>query len=147
MGIAVIAHAWMTYSFSPSGCCQLAGRDDAVVLDWADKHLPVDANIAIASADLSLNSFGEPLQSTGTDAGIWITPLAQRTTTHLPYTTDFTSSHTHALICDKRITYVYIGARPQSFDPELFLKKPDWYEYILFLPNAKIIRVLGCNPA
>ena len=89
LAIAIIIHAWTTYNFSPSKCCQLVSRDDAVALDWMDKNLPANARIAIASADLSLTAFSSPMLGTGSDAGIWVTPLTGRAVFALPYSTDF----------------------------------------------------------
>ncbi len=144
---AILINAWALYDFSPSSCCQLAGRDDAVAMDWIDKNLPADARIAIASADLMLNSFGMPMQNTGTDAGIWVTPLTHRATLSLPYAIRFAEPNTYALLCKMKITYIYVGIRQQSFNTEFVTANPALYEFILFLPNAKIVHVLGCESA
>jgi hypothetical protein len=144
IAVYIVVQAWMTYSFLPSDCCQLVSRDDAVALDWMDKNLPRDARIAIASTDLILDNFSRPMQNTGTDAGIWVTPLTKRVAVPLSYTTDFIDQRTHTLLCDMHITYVYFGARLQSFNSVSITTKPEWYEIVLFFPNVKIAGVHNC---
>ncbi|MBI5962420.1 MAG: hypothetical protein HY863_03000 [Chloroflexi bacterium] len=139
----VILHAWISYNFYPSDCCQLADRNDAAALDWINKRAPADAHFAIASADLRLNAFGTPMQSAGTDAGIWIAPLTQRATLPLTYLTDFTTQSTHDLLCDQQVTHIYIGAMPQSFN--LVETNPEWYETIFVLSKTQIVQVTGCG--
>jgi hypothetical protein len=145
LAASIIIHAWATYNFSASDCCQLVNRDDAVALDWMDKHLPVDARIAIASTDLNLNAFGRPMRGAGTDAGIWLAPLTQRTILALPYSTDFVTQSTHDLLCQQHVTHVYVGARPQSFESNFAEAQPVWYETIFSLPNVRIVQVINCE--
>jgi hypothetical protein len=145
LAAVVIIHAWTTYNFSPSDCCQLVSRDDTVALDWMDKHLPANAKIAIASTDLSLTAFGAPMSGTGTDAGIWVVPLTGHTTLALPYSTDFISQSTHDLLCQQQVTHIYVGDLPRSFDPSFVDAKPAWYKTIFFLPGASIVQTLGCK--
>ena len=144
LAASIIIHAWATYNFSPSDCCQLVNRDDAVALDWMDQHIPADARIAIASTDLNLNAFGRPMQGAGTDAGIWVAPLTQRATLTLPYSTDFVTQSTRDLLCQQHVTHVYIGASPQSFESDFAEAKPAWYEVIFSLPNVRIVQVINC---
>jgi len=143
--VFILYYAVTNYNFSPSDCCQLAGRDDAAALDWMDSQLPADARIAIASADLSIDTISAPMQGTGTDAGIWVAPLTGHSVTALPYYTDFLSQEMHASLCDQQVTHIYIGARPQSFKADFVKDAPTWYETIFQLPNAQIVKVLGCN--
>ncbi len=143
--VFILYYAVTNYNFSPSDCCQLAGRDDAAALDWMDRQLPADARIAIASADLSVDTISTPMQGTGTDAGIWVAPLTGHSVTALPYYTDFLSQEMHASLCDQQVTHIYIGARPQSFKADFVKDAPTWYETIFQLPNAQIVKMLGCN--
>jgi hypothetical protein len=71
LAIAIAVHAWMSFGFSPSACCQLAGPDDTAALDWVNREIPEQAYFGIASADLSVTSGTAPLENMGTDAGIW----------------------------------------------------------------------------
>ena len=143
--VFMLYYAVTNYNFSPSDCCQLAGRDDAAALDWMDRQLPADVRIAIASADLSIDPISAPMQGTGTDAGIWVAPLTGHTVTALPYYTDFLSQEMHASLCDQQVTHIYIGTRPQSFKADFVKDAPTWYETIFQLRNAQIVKVLGCN--
>lgn len=141
----IIIHAWMMYNFSPSDCCQLVSRDDAVTLDWMDKHLPANALIAIASRDLSLSAFGAPMFGTGADAGIWVVPLTGRTILDLPNSTDFIDQSTHELLCRQQVTHIYVGGLPRSFESEFADAKPEWYKTIFVLPGARVVQTLGCD--
>jgi hypothetical protein len=141
----IILHALLKYNFSPSDCCQLVMRDDAAALDWMNRQLPADARIAIASVDLNIDAFSAPMQGTGTDAGIWVAPLTRRAVTALPYFTDFLSQETYNLLCQQKVTYIYIGSRPQSFKVDFVQSMPARYEMNFHLPNAQIIHVLGCE--
>lgn len=145
LAASIIIHAWTAYNFSPSDCCQLVNRDDAAALDWMDKHLPTDARIAIASTNLNLTAFGEVMQGTGTDAGIWVVPLTQRNVLILPYSIDFATQNTYNTLCQQYVTHVYVGARPQSFEFDFAETKPAWYEIIFSPPNARIVQVINCD--
>jgi hypothetical protein len=145
LATVIIIHAWMAYSFSPSACCQLVSRDDAVALDWMDKHLPANARVAISSADANIAAFGSPLLGTGTDAGIWVAPLTGRAILAVPYSTDFTAQSTHDLLCKQKVTHVYVGGLSRSFQSDFVDAKPAWYETIFFLPGARVVFHLGCE--
>lgn len=141
---AILFHAWTAYSFAPSSCCQLAGRDDLTALDWVKQNTPTDAHLAIASTDLSLTSSTSML-ATGTDAGIWVTPLSGRGTLSLPYSADFSQSEVHTYLCENKVTYIYIGGTQQSFESGKLQGRPDWYGVIFALPKAQVVQVLGCS--
>jgi hypothetical protein len=57
---------------------------------------------------------------------------------------DLSQADTLESICSQKITHVYIGSTGESFRGELLEQKPDWYETILFLPGARVYRVIGC---
>ena len=145
LSAVIIFYAWTNFSFSPSKCCQLVSRDDATALTWMDKHIPDDARIAIAAVSLNLNAYGKPIRGAGIDAGIWVTPLTQSTAIPLPNTTDFTKQVGHDLLCQYDISYIYVGARSQSFMPDFVNIQPTWYESTFSLPKAHIIKVLNCG--
>ncbi len=143
--VIIIFNAFTRYNFSPSDCCQLVARDDGAALDWMDRHLPDDARVAIAGADLNIDAFSAPMQGTGTDAGIWVVPLSGRAVTSLPYFTDFGSQEIYQSLCRQQVTHIYVGSRPQSFRVDLFQVSSTWYEVIFRLPGTQIVRVLGCG--
>jgi hypothetical protein len=145
LAAVIIIHAWTSYNFSPSECCQLAIRDDVVTLDWMDKQLPANAQIAISSADLSLTAFGVPILGTGTDAGIWVTPLTARKTLAMPYSTDFIAQNTHDLLCQNHLTHIYVGDMPRSFNSSFADANPAWYKTIFSLPKARVVQIQGCE--
>jgi len=141
----IIFHAWTTYNFGHSECCQLVNHDDAVTLDWMDKHLPTNARIAISSTELSLAAFSAPVPGIGTDAGTWVVPLTGRTTFALPYSVDFMTQSTHDLLCKQQVTHIYAGGLPHSFNSSFADAKPAWYETIFSLPNARVVQIHGCE--
>ncbi len=143
--VVVIIHAWATYNFGPSECCQLVSRDDAVALDWMDNHTPASARVAISTADLSLNAFGSPMSGAGADAGVWIAPLTGRTTLTLPYSTDFAIQSTYDLLCQQQVDLIYFGNLPRSFNRSFADTKPEWYKTIFSLPEASIVQILDCK--
>jgi hypothetical protein len=145
LAIAIAVHAWMAFGFSPSTCCQLAGPDDAAALDWVNREISEGARLGIASADLSVTFSGAPLENTGTDAGIWVTPLTGLSTSRLPYFSDFNKLETHARLCKEDLTHLYVGGTELSFKMRDWAAHPDWYKTIFALPEAQIIQIVGCH--
>jgi hypothetical protein len=143
--LLIVIHAGLTYDFSPSDCCQLVTRDDATALDWMDRHLPKDAYVAIAGANLNLDAFGRPMRSAGVDAGIWVLPLTGRASLPLPYSIDFSAQNTRDLLCSYGVTHIYVGSMQQSFNPDFAKAKPEWYKTIFTLPEADIVQVINCG--
>ncbi len=140
---AVAVHAWTTYSFAPSPCCQLAGADDMAAMDWLKQNTPADARILIASANYSLGQ--ATLHGAGTDAGLWVTPLTGRVSVTFPYFSDFRQASIHDQLCYGSISYLYVGGKDMSFNADVILASPDWYRVVLSLANARIVQVLGCG--
>ncbi len=140
---AVAVHAWTTYSFAPSPCCQLAGADDLAAMEWLKQNTPADARILIASADYSLGQ--ATLRGAGTDAGLWVAPLTGRVAVTFPHFSDFRQASIHDQLCYGNISYLYVGGKDMSFNADAILASPDWYRVVLSLANARIVQVLGCG--
>jgi hypothetical protein len=98
----------------------------------------------IPSAEIKITASGDSPQNAGSDAGVWIMPLTNRSTIGLSYEQDFRQNETLKAICDQRITYIYVSDTDQSFSTEQLEQKLDWYGVILILPKARIYQVLGC---
>lgn len=141
----VLLNAARNYSFYPSACCRFASRDDLAAFAWMDKHLPPDANILIASVNLSVTSYESPNAQSGADAGVWITPLLQRKTRLSGWATQFQTEDVRRDLCNRNISAVYIGGMPQSFDANQLDIQPGWYSSAFLLPKAKVYRVIGCR--
>ena len=144
LAVAIVFYALTNHRFTPSECCQLAGRNDLAALGWMKNKLPDNARIAIAVADLNVDSFSAPMPGTGTDAGIWVALLTGRDSIPLPYFTDFLLPGTHEALCSRQVTHIYIGSRPQSFRVDLGLSEA-WYEVIMEFPGAQVVEVKGCK--
>jgi hypothetical protein len=133
------------YDFYPSDCCSFVGYDDTVALDWIDRNLRSDAHILIAATLLNVLPAGPSENRVGTDAGIWIPVLTGRNTTLALFDTDFRSESTLEQLCQNQVGYVYVGRTDQKFNAAQLREKEEWYEGILFLPNAQVYQLTGCS--
>jgi hypothetical protein len=133
------------YDFYPSDCCIFVGYDDTVALDWIDRNLPPDVRILIAATQLNVLPAGSSENLVGTDAGIWIPVLTGRNTFLAPFDSDFRSESTLEQLCEMQVDYVYVGGTDQKFNAAQLQAKEEWYEGILFLPNAQVYQLTGCS--
>ena len=133
------------YSFYPSNCCNFVKYDDTVAFDWLSRNTPPDARILIASTQMNVLPSGPAAGSVGTDAGIWIPVLTGRNTAHAPFGIDFRSTSTLEQLCQMQVDYVYIGGTDQKFDATQLQARVEWYERVLFLPNAELYQITGCK--
>jgi hypothetical protein len=145
LAAALLIHAWTSYSFAPSACCQLAGREDLAAMEWIRQNTPEDARILIARSDYSLG--GATLYGMGVDAGLWITPLTGRVTPGLPPATDFSQFDSYRQLCWGQVAYVYVGNKDVSFKLDGLQSNPNRYQTVFPLPNVSIVQVLGCPSA
>lgn len=145
LAAALLVHAWTSYSFAPSDCCQLAGQEDLAAMEWLRQNTSEDARILIARADYSLG--GVTLFGMGADAGMWITPLTGRVTPGLPPSTDFSQFDSYRQLCWGGVSYVYVGNKDVSFNLAGLQSNPNWYQTVFPLSNATIVQVLGCPSA
>jgi hypothetical protein len=137
----IVIYAFSTQEFLPSSCCQLAGPDDVVALDWIKKNLPEDAIVGISSADVTVTSGESLIRGTGTDGGIWIEPLAGKKVILLPYSSDFQSLETLRWLCGHGVTDLYVGGNAMSFQ----LEPSAWYRPVFSLPSARVLEIEQCS--
>lgn len=142
---AVFFNAGANHDFYPSDCCQIVSRDDLAVLEWMDKKISQNADILTASTNMSVTSFERPEARAGVDGGVWVTPLISRKTTFMNGELNFDQPESRARICRRSIDYVYVGGMPQSFDALQLNRRPDWYQVVFSLPDAKVYKVIGCE--
>jgi hypothetical protein len=133
------------YKFFPSTCCQFFGEDDAVALDWMNTNLPLNAKIAISSSEMFILETESPTSSSGTDGGIWISPLIHRDPFYMNNQTDFSQQGTLNSLCKNKITHIYIGESKESFDLLQLEEQPSWYKMLLDLPKAQVFKITGCQ--
>jgi hypothetical protein len=134
----------VSYNFYSSDCCNLVGYDDTVVFEWIDRNLPSDALILIAATQLNVLPTGPSESLVGTDAGIWIPVLTGRNISLVSFDTDFRSASTLIDLCQKQVGYIYSGGRAHSFNAMQLQAKTEWYERMLFLPNAQLYQLTSC---
>jgi hypothetical protein len=133
------------YDFYPSDCCNFVRYDDTVAFDWIDRNLPSDARILIASTSMNVLPSGPSANPTGTDAGIWIPMLTGQNVAFAPFDMDFRSTATLEQLCRMQIDYIYVGGTTQNFNATQLQAKTDWYKRVLFLPNAQLYQLIGCD--
>lgn len=141
----LVINAILYQDYYPSKCCQLAGSDDVAAFSWIQQELAPHANLLIASQDLPFTPDSSLLSTTGIDAGIWIPVITGRNAFYLPGNTDFTLPDSRITLCKMYIEYIYVGNRSESFNENGLLAKPEWYQPVFLLPNAKIYRFTGCS--
>ena len=109
-------------------------------LAWIEDNVPPGGRVVIAGAksgDSELRVFS------GSDAGVWVTPLTERRTTLKPYNMKWTSPRTKAELCGLGSAYVYAGGWPFGFDPRV-LGRLDWLTPAEQFPPVVIFR-LNCS--
>jgi hypothetical protein len=141
----IVMHALITYEWYPSNCCMLVGKDDAAALDWMNNHLPADARIAISVTEMNVLVSDAPEGYSGADAGIWITPLMDRVTVPLLYSSDFGQQALKDMLCQKRVSHIYVGERGQPFGAAGLQEHAEWYKVLLSRGKAKVYEVVACR--
>jgi hypothetical protein len=137
----VVIYGLSTQEFQPSRCCELAGADDLIALEWINQNLPPGAVIGIASADVAVSSSTSLLSESGTDAGAWVFPLTGRQVVPVSYTTDFRQQGTQDLLCSEKVSYLYAGGKPLSFNVDASA----WIHPLLTLPSARVFQIALCS--
>ena len=143
--ILVILNASTKHSFYPSDCCQIVSSDDLSAIHWMDKSLPPNASLLIASTNLFVTSFESSDALAGVDGGIWINPLISRKAIPAQGNSNFEDIEIHTQVCQKKISYIYVGGTSQSFNSLPLEKRTDWYQLVFSLPSAKVYQVIGCE--
>lgn len=141
----VLLNAALNYDLHPSACCRFVTRDDLAALSWLDQATPPDAKILVAATGLYVTSFESVRSQTGVDAGIWIPPLLSQPIELSGTDIQFDRMDVHQDLCRREISYIYVGATPQSFDSLQLNDQPGWYRQTFALPLAKIYQLEGCN--
>jgi len=142
---AALLQSIFIYKYSPSECCQIIGRDDLTAINWLGDHLPKEAEIVIASEELSITTTERVEMQPGLDGGIWITPLTSRVTVLKSRGLRFDQPEAFSELCNGKVPYVYVGGEPQSFGNSVLESKADWYQVVLSLPNVKIYKAILCE--
>lgn len=141
----MVIHAFTKYDFYPSDCCVLVGNNDLAALDWMKDYLPRDAQIGISVTELNVLQSDVLEGYTGGDAGIWITPLIDRATIPLLYSSEFGQEGVRDMLCQSRVSHLYVGERGQPFDSARLQEHPEWYKVLLSREKARVYQVIGCG--
>jgi len=141
----VLINAYINYDFYPSDCCKIVGSDDLTAIGWMDKNLPVGARILISTTDLLLLPFASSQGTVGADAGIWISPLINRQTLSMSYSSNFGQRETLDILCKRGVNYIYVGEIGQTFDDGQIRSNTAWYKALLSMPKAGVYQIIGCD--
>lgn len=141
----VLINASVTYDLYPSACCVIVGHDDVTAMDWMKAQLPTDARIGVSATELKVLASGSFEGYVGGDAGIWITPLIERTSIPLGYDTNFNEQATLDYVCQQGISHLYVGELGQNFNDAQLSVQPAWYKMLLSMPRVKVYEVVGCR--
>lgn len=141
----VVVNASLRHEFYPSDCCQLVTRDDLAAIAWMDENLPPSAKVLIASTGLYVTTLESTAARNGVDAGIWITPITAIQTTRAWDGFSPNQESSLAILCKKKVSHIYLGRLPQSFQVSLLNSQPEWYRPIFSLPAAQVYQVIGCD--
>ena len=141
----VLLNALNRYTFYPSDCCTIVGRNDLIALDWIDSNLPPEARVMISSTEMRVLATDSPQGLVSGDAGAWVHPLTGRATLFLPYHSDFTQQTTLEALCQMDAEYIYVGETGLTFSNEQLVSQPGWYKNLLSMPKVQVYQVTGCN--
>jgi hypothetical protein len=143
--VLIAFHALATYDFYPSNCCVLVGNEDVAALAWMQENLSRDTYIGISVTEMNVLPSDVVEGYTGGDAGIWITPLIDRNTFPLFFSSDFGQEDVRSQLCQSGVSHLYVGELGQPFDSARLDEHPEWYKVLLSMQNAKVYEVSGCG--
>ncbi len=124
----------------PDPCCDYYQQSDAFAFEFLHKSLPENSLVLISAVKNSkVNS--------GTDAGVWISPLLNVPTNNFYYDANWYVKDRVEQICEMGAAniFIYAGGRPYSFDAAA-LAKAEWYELVFHSGKTSIYRVKPCSP-
>lgn len=128
----------------PSGCCNLVGVEDIVILDWIGENLPAKARILVAANPIVVmpeDAIGADW--VGSDAGIWIPYISHREIIPHSFSIDLSSPQTRQFLCATQAGYIYQGHNPMSF-PQSALKTSTNYVRLISVGNAALYKIENC---
>lgn len=139
MPIAIImVQFWAGHSMYPDACCEYYGAEDEKAFRWIRTNT-TDRSLVLTSA------FESGGQFFGTDAGIWIQPLTNRSTNKAAYDTEWSLTAELEQLCraGARELYIYAGGRKFSFASSR-LVQADWAEPVFRAGGTVIYQVSRC---
>ncbi len=143
--VAFLFVAVVLLSFSQQGaiypdpCCDYYQQSDALAFEFLQKNLPENSLVLISAVKNSkVNS--------GTDAGIWISPLLNLPTNKFYYDANWSVPDRVEQVCafGAENTFIYVGGREYSFN-NASLAEAEWYELVFHSGKTSIYRVKSCS--
>ena len=125
--------------FRPDSCCNYFTEDDKIAFQWIQTNKS-DHTLFIIS---TINYDGK---MSGSDAGIWIYPLAQTPINKLPFNVKWNSTKIFEEICRSGLmeTFVYAGGGNFSFDKSQ-LTKETWAQSVFQTGKVTIYKIDKCR--
>lgn len=127
---------WNSSNF-PDPCCDFYSRADEQAFQWIKNNTKEEA--------LWVISVAENDRQHGTDAGIWINSLTNRSVNKRMYNTDWESKTEFPHSCNSGTSdiYIYSGGGIFSFN-ETDLLKLNWANMVYDNQTVKIYKILNC---
>lgn len=122
----------------PDPCCQYFVGSDASAFEFLKKDLPENSLILISSLKNSTIS-------SGTDAGLWITPLLGLPTNNFYYNANWSVPDRLQEVCSfgAEHIFLYAGGRDYSFNTKR-LNSSQWYELVFRSGKVMVYHVISC---
>ncbi len=123
-------------TLEPDSCCNYYSQDDKIAFDWINRNTNYK--------DLFIISVIENTQKHGTDAGVWIHPLTNRSANKVIFNTDWEEGIISMCNSGTSDIYVYAGGHQYSFSPEI-LSNLSWMEPVFERGKIDIFKVIKCD--
>lgn len=133
--ITIYNSPWQV-TLEPDICCNYYSQDDQIAFDWI-YHNTNDK-------DLFIISVIEDAQKHGTDAGIWIHPLTNRSTNKVIFNTDWEEGIISTCNSGASDIYVYAGGHQYSFSSKV-LSNLSWMESVFERGKINIFKIIKCD--
>ena len=126
-------------SLMPSSCCDYFRESDRLAFHWLRENASKESLVLISSFDDNNRVFG-------TDAGIWIYPLAGINTNKLPFDTAWHVPNVLEEVCSigAEKTYIYSGGKQNSFDNTQLMQE-EWIDSVFKSGGTEIYEVSKCS--
>ncbi len=138
--VSLLAYCLAAQPYWPDARFRLATDDDLEAAAWAQRWLQADDVVAISASAWTEEYWA------ATDGGAWFEVLSGVDVIRWPHSARFDEPATHANLCARGITHVYVGGTVTSFRRITLEDRPEWYAPLLVLPRARIYQVEGCPP-
>lgn len=123
--------------FTPLPDVNFVTTNDLFLYDEIKNQMPADIKILIP--------YATPYYELGTDGGAWINYVTGRETIKSEYDIDLASYSMLVQICNTGARYIYLGNKPYSFSTNVIMEQKYWYSPLIYYPDVKLYKIIGCS--